>query len=316
MAEVEEKVGAIEAQCRLQVSDAKAIAAEAETKLAKHIKEAQDARAEISTLKDDLVKAAVLEAKLRAQIDDEQKQNRRLERQVDPCTDQFFLQRGRNESKATAAKMVEAELRDSLSTAQSRVNQLVLQVDTADSRARSTAAVAADELEVMTRGRWRQRILLLRRARTWNHYTWSSWSSSRKPTVMKLTNFIDGFKKALIVRLKQRPRWEEPGSPTPTVSKMDSMCLLSSLRQACHVRLICASSSRTCCREGGNRNSTEARASRAQLDSVRDMVASLQLGVQARDKATTEAMTPDGKGISGSLPAKTAPGTGGVQSDR
>ena len=41
---------------------------------------------------------------------------------------------------------------------------------------------------------------------TWNHYTWSSWSS-RKPTVMKLTNFTDGFKKPLILEMKQRPRW-------------------------------------------------------------------------------------------------------------
>ena len=113
MAEVEEKVGTIEAQCRLQVSDAKAKAAEAETKLAKHIEEAQDARAEISTLKDDLVKAAVLEAKLRAQIDDEQKQNRDLNAKLTHAQTSSSSSEGEMKAKLLAAKMVEAELRDS-----------------------------------------------------------------------------------------------------------------------------------------------------------------------------------------------------------
>ena len=305
MAEVEEKVGAIEAQCRLQVSDAKAKAAEAETKLAKHIKEAQDARAEISTLKDDLVKAAVLEAKLRAQIDDEQKQNRDLNAKLTHAQTSSSSSEGEMKAKLLAAKMVEAELRDSLSTAQSRVNQLVLQVDTADSRARSTAAVAADELEVMTRRAMEAEDSAAAASANVEslHLELMELKKTHGDEINELHRRLQ---EAIDREAEAETKVEEPGSPTPTVSKMDSdvlaQLLEASMSREADLRVKLEDSAAA---KEEIAISTEARELRAQLDSVRDMVASLQLGVQARDKATTEAMTPDGKGISGSSPAKT-----------
>ena len=305
MAEVEEKVGAIEAQYRLKVSDAMAKAAEAETKLAKHIKEAQDAKAEITTLKDDLVKAAVLETKLRAEIDDEQKQNRDLNAKLTHAQTSSSSSEGEMKAKLLAAKMVEAELRDSLSTAQSRVNQLVLQVDTADSRARSSAAVAADDLEVMTRKAMEA------------EDSAAAASADVESLHMELVELkkthgdeINELHKRLQEAIDRAAdaecKVEEPGSPVPSKSKMDSdviaELLEASMSREADLRAKLADSAAA---KEETTSSTEARELHAQLDSVRRMVASLQAGVQARDEATTEALTPDGKGISKSSPPKT-----------
>ena len=305
MAEVEEKVGAIEAQCRLKVSDAMAKAAEAETKLAKHIKEAQNARAEITTLKDDLVKAAVLETKLRAEIDDEQKQNRDLNAKLTHAQTSSSSSEGEMKAKLLAAKMVEAELRDSLSTVQSRVNQLVLQVDTADSRARSSAAVAADDLEVMTRKAMEA------------EDSAAAASADVESLHMELVELkkthgdeINELHKRLQEAIDRAAdaecKVEEPGSPVPSKSKMDSdviaELLEASMSREADLRAKLADSAAA---KEETTSLTEARELHAQLDSVRRMVASLQAGVQARDEATTEAMTPDGKGISKSSSPKT-----------
>ena len=212
---------------------------------------------------------------------------------------------GEMKAKLLAAKMVEAELRDSLSTAQSRVNQLVLQVDTADSRARSTSAVAADELEVMTRRAMEAEDSAAAASANVEslHLELMELKKTHGDEINELHRRLQ---EAIDIGAEAETKVEEPGSPTPAVSKMDSdvlaQLLEASMSREADLRAKLEDSAAA---KEEIASSTEARELRAQLDSVRDMVASLQLGVQARDKATTEAMTPDGKGISRSSPAKT-----------